>query len=378
VPVLDFIGQHREEYKFDAVLGALTGQPRAKLRMSVERDFPLLPSGCAVTLDRVAREQILASLKRTVGGGAKRLAAEVAELAKGRSAPLRLGDFLSETGRELSDVYTSDYGWRHLRSRAGLVPEDAEADELSRQVGRLIHLDDPAQLRQLSAVSRAAEPGAEATEYGRRRTLMLSSQMTTSGAMRAARVLRAELRKHASVAAEAMELADVLATAATPRIEAYEEPDWPLALHRRYTRAEILAATGLLGEGAKPRGQMGGIRKDEATKRELFFVTLDKSGGDFSPTTSYRDYVMSPDLFHWETQGTAARENAAGKRYLGSPQNGWRFFLFVQLDKDEPYTFAGELLFKEAKGDRPIGITWVLKHALPADLFERFAVLNQA
>lgn len=376
--VLDFIGQHREEYKFDPVLSALTGLPRAKLRTSVENDFPLLPSGCAVTLDRVAREQIIASLKRSVGGGAKSLAAEVAQLAKDRREPLGLHAFLSETGRELADVYRSEFGWRHLLARAGLLPQDDIADELSRQLGRLIHTDDPAQLRRLAEVSRASERGdADETEYGRRRTLMLSSQMTTAGSMRSAKALREELHAHPSVAAEASELAAVLDAEATPRVEATVEADWPLALHRQYTRAEILVATGHLGEGDKPRGQMGGIRKDEETKRELFFVTLDKSGGDFSPTTSYRDYVMSPELFHWETQGTASRENSAGKRYLGSPSNGWRFFLFVQLNKEEPYTFLGEIVFREAKGDRPIGITWELEQPLPADLFERFAVLNQ-
>lgn len=372
--VLDFIGQHREEYKFDSVLSALTGLPRAKLKTSVEADFPLLPSGCAVTLDRVAREQIIESLRRTVGGGEKRLANEVAQLSKGRATPLGLRAFLDETGRELSDVYQPKFGWRHLLARAGLVPQDEHADEVSRQLGRLIHIDDPAQLRQLS--SRAAE--GNRTDYDRRRTLMLSSQMTTSGVMRSVDDLREALQGDASVASEAVEIADLLMANATPRVEAYAEDDWPLALHRQYTRAEILVATGHQGEGDKPRGQMGGIRKDEETKRELFFVTLDKSGSDFSPTTNYRDYVVSPELFHWETQGTASRENAAGKRYLGSPGNGWRFFLFVQLNKDEPYTFLGELGFLGAKGDRPIGITWTLKQPLPADLFERFAVLNQS
>jgi superfamily II DNA or RNA helicase/HKD family nuclease len=376
--VLDFIGQHREEYKFDSVLSALTGLPRAKLRTSVENDFPLLPSGCAVTLDRVAREQIIASLKRAVGGGAALLAKEVAQLAKDRTEPLGLGTFLAETGRELSDVYRSDFGWRHLLARAGQVPANDDADELSRQLGRLIHVDDPEQLRRLASASRAADGDlGDDSEYGRRRTLMLSSQMTTSGAMRTAQTLRSDLRAHASIAAEAAELAALLETDATPRVPTYVEPDWPLALHRRYTRAEILVATGHLGEGDKPRGQMGGIRKDEQTKRELFFVTLDKSGGDFSPTTSYRDYVKSPDLFHWETQGSASRESSAGKRYLESPANGWRFFLFVQLNKDEPYTFVGEILFRDAEGDRPIGITWSLRQSLPADLYDRFAVLNQ-
>jgi hypothetical protein len=168
--VLDFIGQHREEYRFDGLLSALTGLPRAKLRPSVENGFPLLPSGCAVTLDRVAREQIIASLKRSVGGGAKRLAAEVAQLAKGRAEPLGLTAFLSETGRELADVYRPEFGWRHLLCRADLAPEDEAADELSRQLGRLIHVDDPAQLRRLAELARAADGAGEAdpTEYGRR------------------------------------------------------------------------------------------------------------------------------------------------------------------------------------------------------------------
>lgn len=371
--VLDFIGQHREEYKFDAVLGALTGLPRPKLRTSVETDFPLLPSGCAVTLDRVAREQILASLKRTVGGGAKLLAKEAAQLAQDRPDPLRLTDYLRETGRELADVYRGEFGWRHVLARAGVVPQDDAADELSRQLGRLIHVDDPAQLRQLAA--RAADAAPDDSEYARRRTRMLASQLTTTGPMRSPQALADDLR---TIADEVRELAAILEAEATPRTARYVEADWPLALHRRYTRAEILVATGHLGDGDKPRGQMGGIRKDTETRRELFFVTLDKSGGDFSPTTSYRDYVISPTLFHWETQGTASRDNAAGARYLGSPANGWRFFLFVQLDKDEPYTFLGEVSLRDATGDRPIGITWALREPLPADLFARFAVLDQA
>ena len=39
-------------------------------------------------------------------------------------------------------------------------------------------------------------------------------------------------------------------------------------------------------------------------------MTLDKSGGDFSPTTRYRDYAISRDVFHWETQGAASVASA--------------------------------------------------------------------
>src|SRR5690606_13655096 len=61
--VLDFIGQHRDEFRFDTCLSAVTGIPRARLRKDVEEDFPYLPSGCVLQLDAVARETVLRSLR---------------------------------------------------------------------------------------------------------------------------------------------------------------------------------------------------------------------------------------------------------------------------------------------------------------------------
>jgi hypothetical protein len=63
--VLDFIGHHRAEFRFDTTLAALTGIPRARLLKAIEEGFPLLPSGCALQLDAVARDQILGSAATT-------------------------------------------------------------------------------------------------------------------------------------------------------------------------------------------------------------------------------------------------------------------------------------------------------------------------
>ena len=49
--VLDFIGQHRSEFRFDRLLSALTGFSRGSLREAVEQGFPTLPSGCHLDLD---------------------------------------------------------------------------------------------------------------------------------------------------------------------------------------------------------------------------------------------------------------------------------------------------------------------------------------
>lgn len=67
--------------------------------------------------------------------------------------------------------------------------------------------------------------------------------------------------------------------------------------------------------------------------------------------------------------------SAAGRRYLDSATNGWRFFLFVQTAKDEPYVFLGGATYRSHDGDRPIAITWHLDAPLPAVLYEAFALL---
>ena len=120
-----------------------------------------------------------------------------------------------------------------------------------------------------------------------------------------------------------------------------------------------------------------GILQLKEEKRELLFVTLDKSAASFSPTTRYRDYAISRTLFHWETQAAASRDRPSGRRYLDSPGNGWRFYLFVRTDPDAPYAFLGEARIESATGDRPIGITWKLEHAIPGALFADFATLAQ-
>jgi len=120
--VLDFIGQHRDEFRFDATLSALTGIPRARLRTDLAQGFPYLPSGCTLQLDTVARDVILRSLRATLAG-ARRLTAELRELAAEGTRP-RLAQFLAQTGRDLDDVYEAG-GWttlHRLRTNSSASP----------------------------------------------------------------------------------------------------------------------------------------------------------------------------------------------------------------------------------------------------------------
>ncbi len=109
---------------------------------------------------------------------------------------------------------------------------------------------------------------------------------------------------------------------------------------------------------------------------DAFFVTLDKSEADYSPTTLYRDYPISPTLFHWESQSTTSVASVTGRRYLGGSSIK---LLFVRQHKaDEfgtgPYLFAGPAQYVQHVGERPIAITWRLLHPLPSDFFSAATV----
>jgi superfamily II DNA or RNA helicase/HKD family nuclease len=375
--VLDFIGQHRDEFRFDATISAITGIPRAALRSAVEEGFPYLPSGCSFQLDAVAREEILQSLRATLGG-AKRLMGEIRELTSTSGRPT-LATFLEQTGRDLDDVYDAG-GWSALQRQAGVItlqPNEVadEVDDISRRLGRLQHVDEPERLRTYRDALASLEP-QPLTQRQRSQVMMLESQLNHRGVLRAAEASVAYLASKPTIVRELDELREVLEDRVSVATQVYPVPEWSLALHRHYSRREITAGVGYVEAGDKSLNLQTGILQLKDTKRELLFVTLDKSGKGFSPTTRYRDYAISPELFHWETQGNASVTRPSGKRYVQSATSGWAFYLFVRTDPEAAFAFLGPIQYQSHLGDRPIAITWRLAHPLSASLFDSYATLR--
>lgn len=368
--VLDFIGQHREEFRFDSLYSAITGIPRARLTKALQQGFPFLPSGCAMQLDRVARESVLGSLKRAVATG-KALARELSQM-QGRGTASTLREFLAESGRDLTDVYGAGGGWTKLRKEAGLLPDvDDDTLKMAARVGRLVHADDLRRIHVLREPSEARDSG----EYGRVLS-MIDMQMNERGVLREPAQVAHALAERPALASELRELGEVLHERVALALETYPVPEWPLALHRHYRQREILAGVGHVLPGQKAMTLQAGVLGLKEELRELLFVTLDKSGASFSPTTRYRDFAISPTLFHWESQ-SSANVATTGRRYTESPANGWTFYLFVRTDPDSPYAFLGPVERESHQGNKPIGITWRLSHAMPGALFDQFATLAQ-
>jgi hypothetical protein len=103
---------------------------------------------------------------------------------------------------------------------------------------------------------------------------------------------------HPQIRIELLDLLDVLAAQREHvALTLPTHPDAPLAVHARYTRIEILAAFNV-GEGARVAPWQTGVYWAAESRADLLAFTLDKTTGQFSPTTRYRDYAISPELIH--------------------------------------------------------------------------------
>ena len=93
------------------------------------------------------------------------------------------------------------------------------------------------------------------------------------------------------------------------------------------------------------------------------------------PTTMYRDYPISPRLFHWESQNATSVASPVGQRYLNGSST---VLLFCRIEhKGEyeiaPYVLLGPASYVSHEGECPMAITWRLNYPLPGDLFTQFA-----
>ncbi|MDP9072990.1 MAG: DUF3427 domain-containing protein, partial [Actinomycetota bacterium] len=64
--VLDFVGTHRKEFRFDRRYRALLGGTRRDVERAAQRRFPFLPAGCHMDLDQKASEIVLRSLRDAI------------------------------------------------------------------------------------------------------------------------------------------------------------------------------------------------------------------------------------------------------------------------------------------------------------------------
>jgi superfamily II DNA or RNA helicase/HKD family nuclease len=259
--VLDFVGQHRTEFRFDRLLSSLTGLSRRELVESVEQGFGSLPPGCHIHLQRQTRERILQGLRTLTMQNWRRLKTELQAYValRGRSS-VRLADFLHDQALELEDVYRAGTGqgrsgWTALKRDAGLIAAERgpEEDYFSRRFGGLLHVQDARRLELMAAVGvTAAKPGDKPFDagdsFGALAAQMLAYQVDgRHDQVGGYQSFVERMSRNPDIGSELVELSELLQARST--LAATEVPgleDTPLCLHAAYGAREVLTAVGWL------------------------------------------------------------------------------------------------------------------------------------
>jgi len=291
-----------------------------------------------------------------------------------------LAAYLEATGLALEDIYTSGHSWSEMLVAAGLAvraPGPAEM-ELRKACGRLLHVDDASRVETYREIlSSPTAPTIEGTSSLMARYIRMLVASVIGKAVSPSASLHEACKlmwQHPQVIAELLELMGLLiGRIQHVGIPLSDRPTLPLNVHAQYSRIEIQAA---FGDGTKARVPMWreGVRLMANEQCDVFVFTLDKTSGRFSPTTRYRDYAVSRELIHWESQSTTRADSPTGRRYRDNIGGRWNTMLFARLrDDDRAFYFLGPAQYVSHESEMPMAVTWQLRYPLTGDLFQSFA-----
>ena len=151
----------------------------------------------------------------------------------------------------------------------------------------------------------------------------------------------------------------------------------PVLSHATYRREELLAGINWATWERSARGNITGVAWSETERVDALMINLHKDDAAFSPTTMYRDYPISRDLFHWESQNATSTASPAGRRYTDSSANTVLFVRDRPTDEigAAPFLCLGVADHVEHRGEKPIAITWRLQRPMPVEVLQSAAVV---
>jgi hypothetical protein len=375
--VLDFIGQAHQNFNFELRFRALLGQTSRRVEDEIEDDFPHLPAGCSIVLERYATKYILDNIQQATTHNRRRLVQRIRSFSAETGLQLSLPNFINYLRLDLDDIYRRD-SWSRLLVDANLRPNFNEPDEtrLARGLRRIAHVNAARQLHVLiDSLLSEEESAFDEPENEETRRFLTMLHLTLWGDSTPRSLAEANVRLHQNPTLRA-ELRDLLRLKLEMLDEIPTEPTLPflcpLQVHSDYSIQGVFGALGI-STLERQRDLREGVFHAESLRADLFFVTLNKTESDYSPTTMYEDYAISDDLFHWQSQSTTSIESRTGKRYIHHAERFHSILLFVREDWNRagltmPYTFLGPIEYVSHQGSRPMNIVWRLGHKLPAKL----------
>jgi hypothetical protein len=380
--VLDFVGQQHVEYSFEHKFRAMIGRTHTRMRDELDRDFPNLPLGCSITLEKTAREYILRNIQNAYGAGEQAILRALKRFSQDYSLELNLRNFCNCMGLNLATVYKSRKLLFQLIARSkGEEPILFEHSErMARVLGSTwLTTDSESYFRFLLSLLRDEEPDLSKRANQQFLLMLYFDLFEEAPQTRSILELRAFLGQFWSSGHLRNELILYLEYR-LELVECIEKPislgvESVLMLHGRYSRNQILVALSESNLNKKASSREG-VYRIYSPKMELFFVTLYKADGRFNAGTMYHDYFINAQLFHWQSQNSTTPESEIGQSYINQKALGKEILLFVRESTTDEFgntmafVFCGRLHYLSHEGRKPMSITWRLETPPPAMLLE--------
>lgn len=403
--ILDFVGNSRPEYDFSHKFRALVGKTNQAISKEVKQGFPHLPLGCRIELQEKTQQMILRNISQATLNKNKLLNL-ISNYPHVTDLPLTLTNFLRiYPDITLEDIYKVKVGkfggWNTLIA-ASNQDEINEAESpvyaaYYRAINnRMLGNTSISYLRFVKAfcesnfsLTNLVNIESVPTRHKELFTVMSHYDFwdktakqagfgSISSSIEALNItpLKNELREVIKLLVERLETQEF----SMPTVDNEIVDSSPLKMHVRYPKEHILVAFGDTTIDRKSSSREGILNIADANT-ELLFVTLDKCEKQFSATTMYHDYAISPTLFHWQTQNSSKPTSVKGLSYIQQKLNKKAFILFVrERAKDEygktmGFVNFGPVDFVKYEGSQPMNITWKLIHPMPAYMWHETAKL---
>ncbi len=385
--VLDFVGNARPEYDFESKFRALIGKTTTSVQKEIEDDFPHLPLGCSIVLEKKTKETILENIRKATSLNVNQLITKIINFQHQTTLPLTLNNFIELNHISIETIYKKD-SWSRLCQRAGVIEDFESINE--KQIYSAISNKwlSTNSTSYFNFILKIAKQGFDINwddfdENGKAMLLMLYYDVWQNhGLFKSLEESIKAIGKNKVLVKEIIEVLEILIDKVDfKEIEIQLPYNQPLKLHARYTRDQILAAFGLSTFDRKSPSREG-VAENVNLNTELLFINLIKSEENFSPTTMYDDYAISETLFHWQSQNSSRPDIGRGLSYIKHQENDKKIMLFIREKANDEkgntmgYVFIGEGNFKENEGEKPMNIKWELNEPIPSYLWKESAKMS--
>lgn len=380
--VLDFVGQAHRRYRLDTKIKALLPRHRFSIDKEVELDFPHLPPGCSIQLDRLSRKYVLKNIRENLGRLSVQVPERLQAFANETMQDLTFGNFIRHHDYE-PEVLLVKETWSGWKAKAQLapIPIDPDLDRLKRTLVRAAFINGPKEAALLRGIIREIRQGniSDAIKFAGESGMLLYYRLWGDKAGKIGISSLEDAFRRLSVNSSILsDLDEILAWSIDSTEVSGQKPMLPyssiLELHAQYGIKEIQAALGKAN--LETAGQTGvGVLHLSEIKTYALLITFQKTDKEFSPSTMYADFPISRVLLHWESQSTTAQQSETGQNLIHHKEREYTILVFARDQKKRngvtvPFTYLGPVEYVSHENERPIKIVWRLKYPMPVEMFE--------